>query len=63
MLKRHSQFFKSLMMVNDVMFLTLSWWLAYLLRFHADIPFEPEPYVFRHYVVAWILISACRSCL
>ena len=58
MLKRHSQFFKSLMMVNDVMFLTLSWWLAYLLRFHADIPFEPEPYVFRHYVVAWLLILA-----
>ncbi len=56
MLKRHSQFFKSLMMVNDVMLLTLSWWLAYLLRFHADIPFEPEPYVFRHYVVAWLLI-------
>jgi Undecaprenyl-phosphate glucose phosphotransferase len=56
MLKRHSQFFKSLMMVNDIMFLTLSWWLAYLLRFYADIPFEPEPYIFRHYVVAWLLI-------
>jgi Undecaprenyl-phosphate glucose phosphotransferase len=58
MLKRHSQFFKSLMMVNDLMFLTLSWWLAYLLRFHAHIPFEPEPYVFRHYIVAWLLILA-----
>ena len=44
------------MLVNDLMFLTLSWWLAYSLRFHAHIPFEPEPYVFRHYVVAWLLI-------
>ncbi|HEV8725741.1 MAG TPA: sugar transferase, partial [Candidatus Binatia bacterium] len=56
MLKRHSQFFKSLMLVNDLMFLTLSWWLAYLLRFHADISFLPETRVFRHYVVAWLLI-------
>src|SRR3970040_1450927 len=56
MLKRHSQFFKSLMLVNDLMFLTLSWWLAYFLRFHVNIPFEPEPSVFRHYVVAWLLI-------
>ena len=56
MLKRYSQFFKSLMMVNDLVFLTLSWWSAYLLRFHANIPFEPEPHVFRHYVVAWLLI-------
>ena len=56
MLKRHSQFFKSLMLVNDLMFLTLSWWLAYFLRFYVNIPFEPEPYVFRHYVVAWLII-------
>jgi Undecaprenyl-phosphate glucose phosphotransferase len=44
------------MLVNDLMFLTLSWWLAYLLRFHADISFLPETRVFRHYVVAWLLI-------
>lgn len=56
MLKRHSQFFKSLMLVNDLVFLTLAWWLAYFLRFHVNIPFEPEPYVFRHYVLAWLLI-------
>ena len=56
MLKRHSQFFKSLMLVNDLMFLTVSWWFAYSLRFHANIPFEPEPYVFRHYLIAWFLI-------
>src|SRR5439155_26048818 len=56
MLKRYSQFFKSLMLVNDLMFLTLSWWLVYLLRFHANLPFLPETRVFRHYVIAWILI-------
>jgi Undecaprenyl-phosphate glucose phosphotransferase len=56
MLKRYSQFFKSLMLVNDLVFLTLSWWLAYLLRFHANIDFLPEARVFRHYVIAWLLI-------
>ena len=56
MLKRHSEFFKSLMLVNDLVFLTLSWWLTYLLRFHANLPFLPETRVFRHYVIAWILI-------
>jgi Undecaprenyl-phosphate glucose phosphotransferase len=56
MLKRHSQFFKSLMLVNDLMFLTVAWWLAYFVRFYLDIPFEPEPYLFRHYVVAWLLL-------
>ena len=56
MLKRYSQFFKSLMLVNDLVFLTLSWWLAYLLRFHAGLAFLPEVRVFRHYVIAWVLI-------
>jgi Undecaprenyl-phosphate glucose phosphotransferase len=56
MLKRYSQFFKSLMLVNDLVFLTLSWWLAYFLRFYVDLPFLPETRVFRHYVIAWILI-------
>jgi Undecaprenyl-phosphate glucose phosphotransferase len=44
------------MLVNDLLFLTLAWWLAYFLRFYVDIPFEPEPYTFRHYVIAWLLI-------
>jgi Undecaprenyl-phosphate glucose phosphotransferase len=56
MLKRYSQFFKSLMLVNDLLFLTGSWWLAYFLRFHANISFLPEIRVFRHYVIAWLLI-------
>jgi Undecaprenyl-phosphate glucose phosphotransferase len=56
MLKRHSEYFKRLMLVNDLIFLSLSWWLAYLLRFHSDLISLPEPYVFRHYLTAWYLI-------
>src|ERR1044071_6048903 len=56
MLKRYSELFKSLMLVNDLMFLTLAWWLAYLVRFHSNLPFSPEPYTFRHYVIAWLLL-------
>jgi Undecaprenyl-phosphate glucose phosphotransferase len=56
MLKRHSQFFKSLMLIHDLAFLSLSWWLAYLLRFHSTIFPLPEAYVVRHYVIAWYLI-------
>ena len=44
------------MLVNDFVFLTLSWWLAYFLRFHVNIPFAPEPHVFRHYLAAWLVI-------
>ncbi len=56
MLKRHSQFFKSLMVANDLIFLSLVWWLAFWLRFHSDFFPVPEAYVLRHYVVAWLLI-------
>jgi Undecaprenyl-phosphate glucose phosphotransferase len=58
MLKRYSQFFKNLMLVHDLVFLSLAWWLAYLLRFHANLSFLPEIRVFRHYVIAWILLLA-----
>ena len=56
MLKRYSEFFKSLMLVNDLMLLTLSWWLAYLVRFEANLSFLPEVHIFRHYVIAWLLL-------
>ncbi len=56
MLKRHNQFFKSLMLVNDLMFLTLSWWLAYLVRFHLGLLFLPEAHILRHYLIAWFLL-------
>ena len=57
MLKRHHEFFKSLMLVNDLVFVSLSWWLAYHLRFHTDLLLlEAEEYVLTHYVIAWVLI-------
>ena len=56
MLKRHSQFFKSLMVANDLIFLSLSWWLVFFLRFHSGLISLPEIYSFRHYVIAWLLI-------
>jgi Undecaprenyl-phosphate glucose phosphotransferase len=58
MLKRYSEFFKSLMLLNDLLFLSASWWLAYLLRFHSNTSlFTDETHIFRHYVIAWLLIS------
>ena len=44
------------MVANDLIFLTLAWWLAFLLRFQSDLISLPEAYVFRHYVIAWVLI-------
>jgi len=58
MLKRHSQFFKGLMVLNDLFFISVAWWLAYLVRFHTEIFPSPEPHVFQHYLVAWLLILA-----
>ena len=58
MLKQHSQFFKRLMCLHDLFFVSLAWWLAYLVRFQTDLLPEPEPHVFRHYVLGWILALA-----
>jgi Undecaprenyl-phosphate glucose phosphotransferase len=44
------------MVANDLLFLTFSWWLAFFLRFHSGWVSFPEEYVFRHYVIAWVLI-------
>jgi Undecaprenyl-phosphate glucose phosphotransferase len=56
MLKRHSQFFKGLMVVNDLFFISLAWWLAYFARFHTGLFPSPEPYLFQDYLIAWLLI-------
>ncbi len=56
MLKRYSQFFKSLMLINDLLALSAAWWLAYLLRFYSGVFAVTEPYLFRHYVIAWVLL-------
>jgi Undecaprenyl-phosphate glucose phosphotransferase len=42
--------------LNDLLFVSLAWWLAYGLRFHTSLFSAPEPYVFRHYVIAWLLV-------
>jgi Undecaprenyl-phosphate glucose phosphotransferase len=56
MLKRHNQFFKSLMRLSDLLFVSGAWWLAYGLRFHSALFASPENHLFRHYVVAWVII-------
>jgi len=56
MLKQHNEFFKSLMRVNDLLFISLAWWLAYGLRFYTNLFVEGENFIFRHYVIAWIMI-------
>jgi Undecaprenyl-phosphate glucose phosphotransferase len=56
MLKQRSEFFQSLMMLNDLVFLSVAWWLAYLIRFETDLLPEPEPYLFWHYTIGWLII-------
>ena len=58
MLKRHNELFKNLMLLNDLVLVTLAWWAAYLIRFHTLLFVPREDYVFRHYVVAWLLVLA-----
>jgi Undecaprenyl-phosphate glucose phosphotransferase len=55
-LKQRSEFFQSLMMLNDLVFLSVAWWLAYLIRFETDFFPEPEPYLFLHYITGWLII-------
>ena len=56
MLRRHHEFFKSLLRLNDVVAVSFAWWLAYWLRFYTDLFTVREDYVPRHYFVAWLLI-------
>jgi len=56
MLKQHSQFFKGLMLINDLLFVSLAWWLAYLIRFHTLLFPSPDPYLLRHYIIAYFFI-------
>jgi len=56
MLKQRSEFFQSLMMLNDLFFLSVAWWLAYLIRFETDFFPDPEPYFAPHYIIAWLII-------
>src|SRR6185503_18535586 len=56
MLRRYNEFFKSLMRLSDLLFVSFAWWLAYGLRFHSTLFGTPENHVVRHYVVAWLII-------
>ena len=56
MLRRYNEFFKSLMRLSDLLFVSFAWWLAYGLRFHSTLFGTPENHVVRHYVVAWLMI-------
>jgi Undecaprenyl-phosphate glucose phosphotransferase len=55
-LKQRSDFFQSLMMLNDLCFLSIAWWLAYLVRFETEFLPEPEPHLLPHYIIAWLII-------
>jgi Undecaprenyl-phosphate glucose phosphotransferase len=56
MLRRYNEFFKSLMRLSDLLFVSIAWWLAYWLRFHSGLVAAAEDYIFRHYVLAWLII-------
>ncbi|HEX6034615.1 MAG TPA: hypothetical protein VFY83_09290, partial [Anaerolineales bacterium] len=56
MLRRYNEFFKSLMRLSDLLFVSIAWWLAYWLRFHRGLVSATEDYIFRHYVLAWLII-------
>jgi Undecaprenyl-phosphate glucose phosphotransferase len=55
-LKQRSEFFQSLMMLNDLVFLSVAWWLAYLFRFETDFFPDPEPHLLLHYTIGWLII-------
>ena len=55
-LKQRSEFFQSLMMLNDLFFLSVAWWFAYMLRFNTNFFPDPEPHLFPHYLIAWLII-------
>src|SRR5262245_19844066 len=44
------------MMLNDLVFLSVAWWLAYLIRFETDFFPEPEPHLLLHYTTGWLII-------
>ena len=56
MFKKYNEFFKSLMLANDLVFVSVAWWLAVALRFFTNVFHEPDEYFFRHYLIAWLVI-------
>src|ERR1051325_10763719 len=56
MLKKHNQFFKSLLLISDLVFVSVAWWLAYGLRFYTPLFPPSDRFVPRHYFIAWLMI-------
>lgn len=56
MLKRHHEFFKSLMLLGDLVFVSAAWWCAFWARFHSGFFHISEGYQFSHYLISWLLI-------
>lgn len=56
MLKKHNQFFKSLLLISDLFFVSIAWWLAYCLRFYSRLYAPSDQFVPRHYFIAWLMI-------
>ena len=56
MLKKHNQFFKSLLLISDLFFVSIAWWFAYGLRFSTPLFSPSDHFVPRHYFIAWLMI-------
>jgi len=41
-----------MMMLSDLFFLSVAWWLVYLIRFETDLFPEPEPHLLPRYTIA-----------
>src|SRR5262249_44354380 len=44
------------MMLNDLFFLSVAWWLAYLIRFETDLFPELTPHLLPLYTTPWLII-------
>ena len=63
MLKQHNQLFKRLLLASDLGVVSLAWWFAFFIRFYTNFFPEPEPFIFRHYALAWLVIVAVWTAL
>lgn len=55
MLKKHNEFFKGLLLISDLCFVSFAWWSAYAARFYTGF-FIEQPFIARHYFVAWLIV-------
>src|SRR4030095_6205281 len=55
MLRKHNEFFKGLLLISDLCFVSFAWWSAYAMRFYTGF-FIEQPFIARHYFVAWLIV-------